>query len=52
MVGYRMDTDVVAGLTSGMDTILVFSGVTQPGDIDHFPYLPTHTFDSVMDIEP
>lgn len=52
MVGDRMDTDVVAGLTSGMDTILVFSGVTQPGEIARFPYLPTHTFDSVMDIEP
>jgi NagD protein len=52
MVGDRMDTDVVAGLTSGMDTILVFSGVTQPGDIERYPYIPTHTFNSVMDIEP
>ena len=28
MVGDRMDTDMVAGLQSGMETILVLSGVT------------------------
>lgn len=52
MVGDRMDTDIVAGLTSGMATILVMSGVTQPGDIDRFPYLPTEIIPSVMEIEP
>ncbi|HEX9029918.1 MAG TPA: HAD-IIA family hydrolase [Anaerolineales bacterium] len=52
MVGDRMDTDIVAGLTSGMATILVMSGVTQPGDIDRFPYLPTEIVPSVMEIEP
>ena len=52
MVGDRMDTDIVAGVTSGMETILVLSGVTKQEDIDKFPYLPTHIKTSVSDIEP
>ena len=28
IIGDRMDTDVVAGIESGMDTVLVLSGVT------------------------
>jgi NagD protein len=52
MVGDRMDTDIVAGVTSGMETILVLSGVTKQEDIDKFPYLPTHIKNSVSDIDP
>jgi NagD protein len=52
MIGDRMDTDIVAGVTSGMETILVLSGVTKKEDIDKFPYLPTHILDSVADIKP
>lgn len=52
MVGDRMDTDIAAGVTSGMETILVLSGVTKAEDIDKFPYLPTHIKLSVADIEP
>lgn len=52
MVGDRMDTDIVAGVQSGMGTILVLSGITCREDIDRFPYLPTQIFDSVADIYP
>jgi NagD protein len=52
MVGDRMDTDIVAGVTSGMETILVLSGVTKAESIDTFPYLPTHIKGSVADIMP
>lgn len=52
MVGDRMDTDIVAGVTSGMETILVLSGSTKKEDIDKYPYLPTHIRASVADIEP
>ena len=52
MVGDRMDTDIVAGVTSGMETILVLSGVTKEEDIQKFPYLPTHIKKSVADIKP
>jgi len=52
MIGDRMDTDIVAGVTSGMETILVLSGVTKEDDIDKFPYRPTHVRKSVAEIKP
>lgn len=52
MIGDNMETDIVAGLTSGMSTILVLSGVTRREDIARFPYQPTHVFESVADIQP
>jgi NagD protein len=52
MVGDRMDTDIIAGVTSGMETILVLSGVTKEEDIGKFPYVPTYIKRSVADIEP
>ena len=52
MVGDRMDTDIIAGVTSGMETILVLSGVTKEADIGKYPYVPTYIKRSVADIEP
>ena len=52
MIGDRMDTDVVAGVTSGMETILVLSGSTKEEDIDKYPYLPTFIRKSVAEIMP
>nr|MBC7244793.1 HAD family hydrolase [Chloroflexota bacterium] len=51
MVGDRMDTDIIAGIESGMETILVLSGVTKREDIDRYPYRPTHILPSVAEIE-
>ncbi|MBM3138414.1 MAG: HAD-IA family hydrolase, partial [Chloroflexi bacterium] len=50
MVGDRMDTDIVAGLQSGMETILVLSGVTDRQTIEQFPFRPYRILDSVADI--
>jgi NagD protein len=50
MVGDRMDTDVVAGLEAGLETILVLSGVTSREDADRHPYLPSRIVDSVADL--
>jgi NagD protein len=47
-----MDTDIVAGVESGMETILVLSGVTQRKDVSRFPYQPTAIVESVAAIEP
>ncbi|MFL5342793.1 MAG: HAD-IIA family hydrolase [Gemmataceae bacterium] len=50
MVGDRMDTDVVAGMEAGMETVLVLSGVTREADIDRFPYRPTRVLPSVAEL--
>jgi len=52
MVGDRMDTDVVSGINSGLDTILVLSGVTKKEDLENYPFLPKYVYNSVADIVP
>lgn len=52
IIGDRMDTDIVAGIESGMETILVLSGVTDREDLIKYPYRPDFIFNSIADIEP
>jgi NagD protein len=52
MIGDNMDTDVIMGLESGLDTILVLSGVTGRQDMDRYSYGPTRVLDSVAEIMP
>ena len=52
MIGDRMDTDIVAGVESGMETVLVLTGVTRREDVARYPYQPTRIVASVADIEP
>jgi NagD protein len=51
MIGDRMDTDIVAGLESGMETVLVLSGVTKSEEVDRYPYMPNQIIDSVAELE-
>jgi len=51
MIGDRMDTDIVAGLEAGMETVLVLTGVTTVDDIERFPYRPSRVVDSIADID-
>ena len=51
MIGDRMDTDVIAGVESGMGTILVLTGVTRREDVNLYPYQPRHISGSVAEIE-
>ena len=50
IIGDRMDTDIVAGIESGLDTVLVLSGVTAPGMIEEFPYRPRLECNGIGDI--
>ena len=51
MIGDRMDTDVVAGVESGMETVLVLSGVTRRDQIKEYPFQPHHVLESVAQVE-
>jgi NagD protein len=50
IVGDRMDTDVVAGLEAGLETILVLSGVTTREEAERYPYRASRIVDSVSDL--
>jgi NagD protein len=52
MIGDRMDTDVVSGLEAGLETILVMTGVTTPGEAERYSYRPSKIVDSVADVIP
>lgn len=49
-IGDRMDTDIIAGIETNVDTILVLSGVTAKEDIGKFPYRPKYVLKGVGDI--
>ncbi|HOQ90115.1 MAG TPA: HAD hydrolase-like protein, partial [Candidatus Hydrogenedentes bacterium] len=51
MVCDRMDTDIIAGIQAGMETILVLTGVTAKNQIGRYPYRPTRVVESVAEIE-
>lgn len=50
MVGDRMDTDIIGGTESGLETILVLTGVTRGDEVERFPYRPTYVVESVAEI--
>jgi NagD protein len=50
IVGDRMDTDIVAGVESEIETVLVLSGVTAEADIPGYPYRPRHVLEGIFEI--
>ena len=50
IVGDRMDTDIVAGIQTQIDTVLVLSGVTNLTNIHDFPYVPDYIVEGVGNI--
>ena len=50
IIGDRMDTDIIAGIESEIETALVLSGITKKADLELFPYQPDHVLDCVADI--
>jgi NagD protein len=51
MIGDRMDTDIVAGLEAGMETVLVLTGISTRADADRFAYCPSRIVDSIASLE-
>jgi len=49
MVGDRMDTDVVAGIEAGLETILVLTGSTTRDDIEKYPFRPARVLPSIAE---
>jgi NagD protein len=49
MVGDRMDTDVVAGIEAGLDTILVLTGSTTEADVQKYPFRPGRVLPSIAE---
>lgn len=47
MIGDNYDTDILAGLRAGVDTLLVYTGVTSKDMIRSKKRLPTYTADSL-----
>ena len=50
IIGDRMDTDIIAGVQTEIDTLLVLSGVTSLEDVPSFSYRPQFIADGVGDI--
>lgn len=50
IVGDRMDTDIIAGIHAGIDTVLVLSGVTSEDDLKKFAYHPRYILSGVGEI--
>ena len=45
-----MDTDIIAGIESEIETVLILSGITKEADIRNFPYRPTYVLSGVGEI--
>jgi len=52
IIGDRMDTDIVAGIETGLETILVLTGVTRRESIARYPYQPHRICESISEIWP
>jgi NagD protein len=42
MVGDNMETDIIAGVQTGMTTVLVLTGVSREADLERFAHRPDH----------
>jgi len=49
MVGDRMDTDVVAGIEAGLETILVLTGSTARDEVERYPFRPSRILPSIAE---
>lgn len=50
IIGDRMDTDIIAGIETGVDTCMVLSGVTTEKKMQEYPFRPRLVLKGVGDI--
>jgi NagD protein len=50
IIGDRMDTDIIAGIESEIDTLLVLSGISTIKSADKFPYRPHFILEGVNEL--
>jgi NagD protein len=50
VIGDRMDTDIIAGIESDIDTVLVLTGITTRDMVDNFPYRPRYIINGIADL--
>ena len=50
MIGDTMETDILGGLQMGYRTVLVYSGSTDPLDLEKYPYQPILAVPSLKDL--
>ncbi|MCC5932948.1 MAG: HAD-IIA family hydrolase [Balneolales bacterium] len=51
IIGDNMQTDILAGVQAGVQTVLVLSGYSRLEDLDMFPYRPNHIFESLEKVD-
>ncbi len=50
ILGDRMNTDILGGIESDIDTVLVLSGVTKRSDLKQFSFSPSCILQGVDDL--
>jgi NagD protein len=51
MIGDNMETDIIAGVQAGMETVLVLSGVSREPDLPRFAYRPDHVVRDAIELK-
>ncbi|MFZ0446896.1 MAG: TIGR01457 family HAD-type hydrolase [Bacillus sp. (in: firmicutes)] len=49
MIGDNYDTDIMAGMNAGLETLLVHTGITTKEELKEYDRKPTHVVDSLAD---
>jgi NagD protein len=50
MVGDNMDTDVIAGVQTGLTTVLVLTGISREEDLPRYAYRPDHVVKDALEL--
>lgn len=49
LIGDKYETDIMAGINAGIDTLLVLTGVTRSEDVEHLPMQPTYVLNNLSE---